>query len=253
MKTYLSLGAGVDTTAISLMPDVMDKVDFVLFADTGGENPETYEYLDKYLKPHFEKIHKPLIIVHGEEKVDDIIETNMERAYLGWKIIPTRAFRHCTDKWKIKPMEKYLKANYPKENLRVVIGIAYDEWQRMNNTRWEGQEVWYPLIDKEMTRDDCKKYILKQGFPVPPKSGCFYCPFQRLDQWKTLRNNHSDLWERAIKLEKNGSRYPEMTLSNFKKKGKPLTLKQVDKQLGKSLYDYDYDPANEECSGACMT
>jgi hypothetical protein len=44
-----------------------------------------------------------------------------------------------------------------------------------------------------------------------------------------------------------------MTLSNFRKKGKPMTLKQVDKQLGKSLYDYDYDPANEECSGACMT
>ena len=108
-------------------------------------------------------------------------------------------------------------------------------------------------IDKKMTRDDCKKYIIKQGFPVPPKSGCFYCPFQRLDQWKQLRNNHSDLWERAIRLERNGSLYPKLTLSNFKKKGKPLTLKQVDKQLGKSLYDYDYDPANEECSGACMT
>ena len=38
MKTYLSLGAGVDTTAILLMPDVMDKTDFVMFADTGGEN-----------------------------------------------------------------------------------------------------------------------------------------------------------------------------------------------------------------------
>ena len=56
MKTYLSLGAGVDTTAILLMPDIMDKTDFILFADTGGENPETYEYLDKYLKPYFENV-----------------------------------------------------------------------------------------------------------------------------------------------------------------------------------------------------
>ena len=253
MKTYLSLGAGVDTTAISLMPDIMDQVDFVLFADTGGENPETYEYLNKYLKPHFEKIHKPLVIVKGEENVNGEPVTNMELAYLGWRMIPVRFMRHCTDKWKIKPMHRYLTANYPGEPLRVVIGFAYDEVKRMNTTRWKGQEVWYPLIDKKMTRADCVKYIIDQGFPVPPKSGCFYCPFQRLDQWKQLRSNHSDLWERAVKLEKNGSLYPELTLSNFRKKGKPLTLAQVDKRLGKSLYDFEIDPVEEECSGACMT
>ena len=253
MKTYLSLGAGVDTTAILLMPDIMDKTDFVMFADTCGENPETYEYIDKYIKPYLEKIQKPLIIVHGEEKVNGKIETNMEMAYLGWKMIPVRFMRHCTDKWKIRPMHKYLQSNYPDDSLRVIIGFAFDEIQRVNTTRWQDQETWFPLIDKKMTRDDCKKYILKQGFPVPPKSGCFYCPFQRLDQWKNLRNNHPDLWQRAVDLEQNGSHYPEMTLSNFKKKGKPMTLKQVDKELGKSLYDYDYDPANEECSGACMT
>ena len=253
MKTYLSLGAGVDTTAISLMPDIMDQVDFVLFADTGGENPETYEYLNKYLKPHFEKIHKPLVIVKGEENVNGEPVTNMELAYLGWRMIPVRFMRHCTDKWKIKPMHRYLTANYPGEPLRVVIGFAYDEVKRMNTTRWKGQEVWYPLIDKKMTRADCVKYIIDQGFPVPPKSGCFYCPFQRLDQWKQLRSNHSDLWERAVKLEKNGSLYPELTLSNFRKKGKPLTLVQVDKRLGKSLYDFEIDPVEEECSGACMT
>ena len=63
MKTYLSLGAGVDTTAILLMPDVMDKTDFVMFADTGGENPETYSYLERYIKPYLEKIRRPLVVV----------------------------------------------------------------------------------------------------------------------------------------------------------------------------------------------
>ena len=253
MKTYLSLGAGVDTTAILLMPDVMDKTDFVMFADTGGENPETYAYLNKYIKPYLEQIGKPLIVVHGEEKVRGEIKTNMEEAYLGWNIIPVRFLRHCTDKWKIKPMHKYLTENYPGESLRVVIGFAYDEIQRVNSTRWKDQEVWYPLIEKKMTRDDCVKYIISQGFPVPPKSGCFYCPFQRLDQWKELRFKHPDLWQRAVNMEKNGSNYPHMTLSNFKKKGARLTLEDVDKQLGKSLYDYEFDPAEAECSGASMT
>ena len=253
MKTYLSLGAGVDTTAILLMPDIMEQTDFVIFADTGGENPETYDYMERYIKPYLEKIHKPLVIVRGQENVQGSPVKVMEEAYLGWKMIPVRFMRHCTDKWKIRPMNKYLKETYPDEKLRVIIGFAYDEIQRVNSSRWKDQEVWYPLIEKKMTRDDCVKYIVQQGYPVPPKSGCYYCPFQRLDQWKNLRFNHPDLWQRAVELEKNGSNYPEMTLSNFRKKGKPLTLEEVDKNLGKSLYDYEIDPADEECSGACMT
>lgn len=252
MKTYLSLGAGIDTTAILLMPDVMEKVDFVLFADTGGENPETYEYMEKYIKPHLASINKQLVIVRGEETVKGQIMTNMEQAYLGWKMIPVRFMRHCTDKWKIRPMHNYLNANYPDEFLRVVIGFAYDEAQRVNTTRWKDQDVWYPLIEKKMTREDCARYIVSQGFPVPPKSGCFYCPFQRLDQWKNLRFKHPDLWERAVNLEKNGSNYPEMTLSNFRNHGRPMTLEEVDKRMGKSLEDYEFDPSEEECSGACI-
>lgn len=253
MKTYLSLGAGVDTTAILLMPDVMEQVDFVLFADTGSENPETYEYLEEYIKPYLQKIGISLLIVHGEERVNGAPVTNMEQAYLGWKMIPIRQLRHCTDKWKIKPMHKFLTETYPDEELRVIIGFAYDEIQRVNTKRWKDQKVWYPLIEKKMTRDECVKYITEQGFPVPPKSGCFYCPFQRLDQWKNLRFKHPELWERAVQLEKNGSRYPEFTLSNFRKSGKPLTLEDFDKQLGRSLYQYEIDPSDEECSGACMT
>ena len=121
MKTYLSLGAGIDTTAIILMPDVMEKIDFVMFADTGSENPETYEYMEKYIKPHLASINKQLVIARGEETVKGQTTTNMEQAYLGWKMIPVRFMRHCTDKWKIRPMHNYLKANYPDEFLRLVI------------------------------------------------------------------------------------------------------------------------------------
>lgn len=40
IKTILSFGGGVDTTAILHMPDVMKTVDEVIFADTGGEQME---------------------------------------------------------------------------------------------------------------------------------------------------------------------------------------------------------------------
>lgn len=252
MITYLSLGAGVDTTAICLMEDVMDKVDFVLFADTGSENPKTYEYLESYLKPYLIKEKIPLITVKADIKIKGEKISNMEEAYLKWNMIPVRFMRHCTDRFKVRPMHKYLKENYPNEELKVIIGFAYDELQRVNTTRWKDQITWFPLIDKKMTRNDCIHFIKNKGFPVPPKSGCYYCPFQRLDQWKNLRFEYPNLWERAIKLEKNGSHYPSITLSNFKKSGKNLTLEEVDQNLGKNLFDYDYNPENEECTGVCM-
>ena len=56
------------------MPDVMEKIDFVMFADTGSENPETYEYMEKYIKPHLASINKQLVIVRGEEMVKGNLE-----------------------------------------------------------------------------------------------------------------------------------------------------------------------------------
>lgn len=170
----------------------------------------------------------------------------------GRHAIPSRMLRHCTDKWKIKPMNKYIQSHYPGEDLTVIIGFAYDEMHRANCSIYKNQQAWYPLIEKKMTRRDCIQFIMEQGYPVPPKSGCFYCPFQRINQWKELRSNHPDLWARAIQLEKNGSNYPEMTLSNFKRHGKPLTLEEVDMKLGTSLYDFE-EKVIEECSGSCMT
>ncbi|MGI0079676.1 MAG: phosphoadenosine phosphosulfate reductase family protein, partial [Nitrososphaerales archaeon] len=46
--TFLSFGAGVQTTALLLT----DEFDEIIFADTGAEMPETYDYIEKYVKPY---------------------------------------------------------------------------------------------------------------------------------------------------------------------------------------------------------
>lgn len=169
----------------------------------------------------------------------------------GRHAIPSRMLRHCTDKWKIKPMNKYIQSHYPGEDLTVIIGFAYDEMHRANCSIYKNQQAWYPLIEKKMTRRDCIQFIMEQGYPVPPKSGCFYCPYQRLDAWKSLMSNHPDLIDRAIRLEKNNSNYPVFTLSNFRKKGKPLTLEEVYRNMKTTLFEFD--DVEEMCAGACMT
>jgi 3'-phosphoadenosine 5'-phosphosulfate sulfotransferase (PAPS reductase)/FAD synthetase len=48
----LCLGAGVNSTALLVLhqKDVV-KFDIAVFADTGGEHPETYAYLENVIKP----------------------------------------------------------------------------------------------------------------------------------------------------------------------------------------------------------
>ncbi len=245
--TFLSFGAGIDTTAILHIPEIMDYVDFVMFADSGAENPETYAYMEKYSIPFIiDELKLPFVAVRGKENAAGVTVDKLEDACLRWKIIPSRTLRHCTDKFKMRPMGKYIAEHFPAQDVKAIVGIAWDEAHRMNNTRWNGYMPVYPLVDRKITRDSCVKIIQNAGWPVPPKSGCTFCPFQRMDQWKALRHNHPDLFARAIALEENGSRFPDFLLSNFR-----IPLREVSAKLGVDLSLFD-EPENEECGGVCM-
>jgi hypothetical protein len=84
----------------------------------------------------------------------------------------------------------------------VCIGISTDEIQRINTKRaqhWE--KPIYPLIELNLSRDDCKKVITEAGLPVPPKSACWFCPFHRKSYFEDLQKNRPELWSRHIALE----------------------------------------------------
>lgn len=244
MKTILSFGGGVNTIAILHIPDVMGKVDEVIFADTGGEHPETYDYIRTYAEPFIKKLDIPFTVVRGHENADGVTVESLEEACLRWKIIPSRMLRFCTDKFKLKPIHKYLE-RYHGEEIHAVIGIAWDEAHRMNQSRWDSYIPEYPLVDRKITREGCIKIIREVGWPVPPKSGCFYCPFQRTKRWKEMRHSHPDLWNRAITMEENGSRFPDFLISNFN-----VPLRRVDARMGLDLDNFIEE--DEECGGVCF-
>ncbi len=240
MLTYLSYGAGVNTTAVLDLHDVMENVDLVVFADTGAEKPETYAYIEKYVKPYIKDIGKEFIVVKGSERINGRDITNLYEACYLWRMIPTRKLRFCTDKFKIKPIQKYFEDNYTGEQIRAVIGIAYDESYRINNQKWKSHETLYPLVERKITRNGCINIIKEVGWGIPPRSSCFFCPFQSSKEWLWLKNTHPELWQKAIALEKNGSRYPEILL--WKE-----SLEKIDKRYI-SIETY----MEEECGGVCF-
>jgi len=188
-ETPISFGAGVNSTAMTIMLVNQGWHGDVVFADTGAEWPETYCFIDYFeqdwlrpralgvtrLGPEYRKDKRA-------RQVASLIEFCEHYAML-----PLAAVRWCTTLFKVEPLQGY-------HGGEALIGFAADEAHRAKGRR-------APLIEAGITRKGCIEIIRAEGLDVPQKSGCYICPFQRNDQWHELWHRHPDLIERAPKLE----------------------------------------------------
>ena len=217
-KNIVSFGAGQNSTAmIIMMKNQGIKIDAIIYSEVGNEMPETYVFLKEF-KLWCKK--NKLKFVEVKSKLGSIREH-----YTKNKIIPYRMFRHCTHKFKIVPINKWIKDIYGiKEPINMFMGIASDEKHRKDKIKGRKQFTYkFPLIDQEVDREGCVDIIKKEGLSVPVKSGCYFCPFQTKKVWSKLLKEHPELYEDSNEFEKNGRAYPKgnlmgnMTLEELRK------------------------------------
>jgi len=198
----LSFGGGVNSTAILILHfKKLINIDVVIFADTGSEFPETYEYIEKSVKPFCKNVGLPFFVV-GEK--------NLFEYYWSKKIVPFRVNRQCTDKFKIRPIHKFAKKHF--NDYTFILGIDYGERKRSERFT---SFYEFPLIELRNDREGCKQIIRNFGWDVPRKSGCFFCPFTTKKGWKELLEFHPDLYEISVQFEQHGRGYPKYGLANF--------------------------------------
>jgi 3'-phosphoadenosine 5'-phosphosulfate sulfotransferase (PAPS reductase)/FAD synthetase len=196
---YLSFGGGVDSTALMLL--LLDKnIKFeTVFVDHETDYPETYEYVE-YLKEKGFKITsiKPSVSWKGTF-------SSVYDYFYFHKSIPLIPFRICTDKFKVRTFNKYVKTPCV-----IYLGYDYDEVKRVekqkNRKLKKGIKHEYPLIENKLTRNGCIDYIKSHNLKIPRKSGCFICPFQRKKDWRDLEVKHPDLFQKALDLEKHSGK-----------------------------------------------
>lgn len=82
------------------------------------------------------------------------------------------------------------------------IGISLDEVQRMKPARDPWIRHRWPLIELEMKRHDCLRWMEARGYPKPPRSACVYCPFHNDHEWRRLRDQEPAEFERAVQFER---------------------------------------------------
>lgn len=202
----VSYGGGINSTAM-LIECVIRKIpiDLILFADTGGEKPHTYEYI---------KVFSDWLIKNGMPEIVTVkVESEtLEEACLRKKCLPSIAygFKSCSQRFKLEPQNKYVRnlesvSDYWKSGGRIIkfVGFDADEPHRAKDYSDKKYIVKYPLIEWDMGRKECIEAIEDEGLCVPGKSACFYCPSSRISEIKALKQQYPELADRAIKMEEN--------------------------------------------------
>jgi len=203
MRKYLSHGAGVNSTALMLL--LLDEgTEFeAVFSDTGCEKPETYEYLNLLKDQGYE-----ITRIIPQVKTKGVIYNNLYDYFWSWRGIPIRNFRQCTAEFKSKQVDKYVE-----KPCETMIGYDFNERKKRYVKNRKQITFTFPLIERKITREQCIKIIRKHDLPVPVKSGCYFCPFQRKRDWKRLRDIHPSLFKKAMMLEEHArTRNPRQQL-----------------------------------------
>jgi len=106
----LSFGGGTDSTAIlcGWIERGLAPFDHILFADTGGERPHTYEHIER-MQPYLAANGMPPITIVRKVKRNQTVQT-LEQNCLDAHMLPSLAygFKGCSQKFKIAPQEKYV-------------------------------------------------------------------------------------------------------------------------------------------------
>ena len=243
MKKILSLGAGVQSTAMALMFNENPRIkpDLAIFADTGEELKETYDMISYIEK----KVPYPIYKLKPKKKLSE--EMNREDRHLSIPFFlegKGKASRQCTYDMKIKPIRKFIKKEFGEAI--VFIGITLDEIHRVKKSEVKYIKNSYPLIynyKKPMNRNDCIEWLKSKGHPIPVRSACYFCPFHSDQYWLWLKTYKPDIFNRACEMDKKIRKY-----GHFKKKG---YLHRSCRPLEKVKFDDTPNMFQEECEGFC--
>lgn len=234
-----SYGGGVNSTAMLIgMHERGEAVDLILFADTGGEKPETYAYIERFSAWLVGHSMPPIQIVRKTTKragrfrgADEVL--TLERMCLEQKVLPSVAygFKTCSLKFKREPQDEFLKDWIPAwaawlrgESVVKLIGFDADEAYRAQPSPDGGYRNRFPLIEWGWGREECQEAIVRAGLCVPPKSSCFFCPNMEELEILELRDRHPELLERALAMEANAVATGNSTIKGL---ARDLTWKQI--------------------------
>ena len=199
-RHILGISGGKDSAALAVhLRDRIPNMEYV-FSDTGKELKETYEFIDKleaYLNAHVVRVPQELPGFSEYHDFDHFIEL-----YGGF--LPSPLNRWCTKNLKLLPFEHFIGNDY----VINYVGIRADE-QRVGYISSKGNvETIFPFRDDNIDKEGVYRILENAGIGLPDyyswrsRSGCYFCFYQSKQEWRSLKENHPELFEEAKQYEK---------------------------------------------------
>lgn len=209
----LSLGAGVQSSTMALMAakgEITPMPSAAVFADTGAEPDSVYDWLD-WLEGQLP--FRVIRVMQGDGLIPAVLDVRTSgrtgNTYLKTGLpvfyFPSKGIgsRQCTRDFKITPINREIKNLVGEAEVFSWIGISTDEaaYRKKPSQDPRIQHRW-PLLEKEMSRDGCLKWMRTNNMPVPPRSACYFCPYKSDYEWRRLRSEEPLEFQKAIDFER---------------------------------------------------
>jgi hypothetical protein len=209
----ISLGAGVQSSTMALMAaagEITPMPAFAVFADTGDEPLEVYEWLTKLreLLPFRVKIaHRDPLVGKLSDNLFQWDHSQIPAYFINGDGSVGIGKRQCTKHWKIIPVHRKIReaTNTQRKQLPpgfVVLwqGISTDEISRCKDSRESWIEHRFPLIEARKSRRDCEAWLKSRGLEAP-KSACIFCPYRGKNQWRKSKTNPVE-WSKITTIDR---------------------------------------------------
>ena len=109
--------------------------------------------------------------------------------------------------YKIDPVAKKIRELHglkPRQRMKpteIWLGITIDEAQRMKDNPNSNMTNRYPFMEMMMSRSDCMRWYKDNGFPVPERSSCVFCPYHSNSEWVKIKKDKPS-WDRVVAIDK---------------------------------------------------
>lgn len=190
---YIAFSGGIDSTSLALsQPEAVP-----VFTDTGWEFEELYQHIEK-----FEEVTGREVIRLRDDRLGGSIPQYIQDEHY----LPSFRSRWCTDHFKIRPMNRFLKSKLP---CTLMIGLRADEpeVERVGNlTKMKGLSIRYPLREDGHNRAWCVQACLEADllprFPVyMARGGCKGCFYKRKSEVRAMAALTPEILDELQELE----------------------------------------------------
>lgn len=227
----IALGMGVQSVAMYLMSSTghLPRADFAIMADPGKEREDTYRYMEFLLEWQQANGGIPIVVSRLNNLFQDLLDAT--RADSGRFVsIPAYVSNHgtvgmlrrqCTHEYKIRVMDRAIRDLYGLSKGQrcpptgIWKGISMDEIDRMTHPRESYKTHYYPFTGFWFGKNDFGRlvqgcpmtwaglmtWLASNGYKVPVKSACVFCPYRSDSSWRALKQESLADFAAAVKVD----------------------------------------------------